>query len=477
MENLEIMLDKWLEEHKEEMIEELGKWVAHPSVSRADLAAPNAPYGPDCRKMLDFALERGRHYGFETTDYEGYCGDIHYGPTDHEIGFVGHLDVVPEGDGWIYPPYEMTQKDGFLIGRGVGDDKGPTIACLFLMRFFKENNIPLKHGLRLMMGCAEETGMADYEHYVSNNMGPIPEVSIVADSGFPVCYAQKGGFDAAFKIPAGKNIVDFKGGTVRNAIPDYAALTVSGVSLADAQRILKDADRVTVEADGDNVKIIGHGKAGHAAGPDPLVQNSAIIIAANAAVILEQEAGIDLGGCKVLHDTFPTAFGQGLGIDFEDEMSGKLTINAGIIRKEEGYLYLDIDIRYPVTDSDEAIEAQMRKRLAEYGAELVNVKVAKPYYIDPQDKKVVALMSAYKDLTGDDTPAFAMGGGTYSRVIPNAMSFGPGFMKKRIVPDFLPEGHGFAHGRDEVMYLDNWFTAFKIYVQSVARLDAVLGEE
>ena len=119
----------------------------------------------------------------------------------------------------------------------------------------------------------------------------------------------------------------------------------------------------------------------------------------------------------------------------------------------------------------------MRKRLAEYGAELVNVKVAKPYYIDPQDKKVVALMSAYKDLTGDDTPAFAMGGGTYSRVIPNAMSFGPGFMKKRIVPDFLPEGHGFAHGRDEVMYLDNWFTAFKIYVQSVARLDAVLGEE
>jgi len=477
MEKLEVLLDKWLEEHKEEMIEELGKWVNHPSVSRADLAAPGAPYGPDCRKMLDFALERGKHYGFETNDYEGYCGDIHYGPTDHEIGFIGHLDVVPEGDGWIYPPYEMSRKGDFLIGRGVGDDKGPTIACLFLMRFFKENNIPLKHGLRLMMGCAEETGMADYAHYIANNMGPIPEVSIVADSGFPVCYAQKGGFDAAFKIPAGKDIVDFKGGTVRNAIPDTAVLTVKGVTLEKAQEILKDCPRVTVEADGENVKIVGHGKAGHAAGPDPLVQNSAIIIAADAAVLLEEKAGLDLGGCKVLHETFPTAFGQGLGIDFEDEMSGKLTINAGIIRLEEGYLYLDIDIRYPVTDTSEAIEAQLRKRLAEFDSELVEVNATRPYYIDPQDKKVLALMSAYQELTGDDTPAFTMGGGTYSRVIPNAMSFGPGFMKGGHKQDFLPEGHGNAHGRDEVLSLEDWFTAFKIYVQSVARLDEAMSEE
>lgn len=474
MENLEMLFDQWLAEHKDEMIEELGKWVAIPSVSRADLAAPNAPYGPDCRKMLDFALERGRHYGFEAEDYEGYCGSLRYGPAEQEIGFVGHLDVVPEGDGWIYEPYHMNEKDGFLIGRGVGDDKGPTVMCLFLMRFFKENNIPLKHGLRLMFGCAEETGMADYAHYIEHNMGPIPEVSIVADSGFPVCYGQKGSFNATFKIPAGKNIVAYTGGTVRNAIPDYAALTVSGISLDKAQELLKDADRVSVEADGENVKIIGHGKAGHAAGPDPLVQNSAIIIAANAALLLEEKAGLDLAGCKFLSDAFPTAFGQGLGIDFEDDLSGKLTINAGVVKLEDGFIYLDIDIRYPVTQTSAAIGEQLTRRLAEYGVELVDVDTANPYYIDPNDKKVTALMSAYQEITGDDTPAFTMGGGTYSRVIPNAMSFGPGFMKGGHHQTFLPEGHGGAHGRDEVMNIEDWLTAFKIYVLSVARLDEVM---
>lgn len=476
MDNLEVMFDKWLAEHKQEMLDELALWVAHPSVSRADLAAPGAPYGPDCRKMLDFALERGRHYGFEVNDYEGYCCDIHYGPQDHEIGFVGHLDVVPEGDGWIYEPYKMNQHGEFLIGRGVGDDKGPTVMCLFLMRFFKENNITLKHGLRLMMGCAEETGMADYRHYMEHNMGPVPEVSIVADSGFPVCYAQKGSFNAAFKIPAGKNIVSFTGGTVRNAIPDAATLTVSGVSLADAQRILAGADRVSVEADGENVKIIGHGKAGHAAMPDPQVMNSAIVLCARAAAALEQEAGIDLTGCKCIAETFPTAFGQGLGIDFEDEMSGKLTINAGVVRKEGEHLFLDIDIRFPVSDTIEAIDAAMRARLAQFGAELVDIDTAKPYYIDPNDKKVLALMSAYRDITGDETPAFTMGGGTYSRVVPNAMSFGPGFMKGGHHQDFLPEGHGNAHGRDETMHIGDWLTAIKIYVLSVARLDEAMSE-
>ena len=176
------LLDRWIEEHKNEMIEELGLWVSQKSVSRVDLGKPGAPYGPDCRKMLDLALERCRHYGFETNDYEGYTGDARFGPTEHEISFVGHLDVVPEGEGWtVCQPYNMTQKDGFLFGRGVGDDKGPTIIALFILRFFKENNIPMKHGMRLMMGCSEETGMPDFRYYMEHKLGPDTELAIVWD--------------------------------------------------------------------------------------------------------------------------------------------------------------------------------------------------------------------------------------------------------------------------------------------------------
>ena len=61
----------WIEAHKAEYIAELQGIARIPSVSRADLAQPGAPFGPDCRKVLDYALERGRHYGFEVADHDG----------------------------------------------------------------------------------------------------------------------------------------------------------------------------------------------------------------------------------------------------------------------------------------------------------------------------------------------------------------------------------------------------------------------
>lgn len=473
---VEALVDQWIADHKEEMIEELKLWVSHPSVSRADLAKPGAPYGEDCRKMLDFALERGRHYGFRTEDHEGYCGDIYFGDGKDEIGIVGHLDVVPEGNHWIYEPYAPVVKDGFVIGRGAGDDKGPSIIGLFLMRFFKENNIPMKNTLRLMLGCSEETGMQDYEHYVGVMKGRVPAVSIVADAGFPVCYAQKGGYDAAFDIPAGKNIVDFAGGSVRNAIPDTAVLTVSGITLEKAKEALSGVERIDLEADGENVKIIGRGKAGHAAGPAKDAQNSAIAIAAAAAAVLEEKTGLDLGGCKFIAHAFEDAFGTNLGIKFADEMSGELTINAGVMHKVGNTLHLDIDIRFPVTMKGEDITAALEAHLVAAGAKLAEVHIANPYYIDPKDPKVTALLKAYRAVTGDMTEPYAMGGGTYSRVIPNAISFGPGFMRKGHKPDFLPEGHGNAHGPDEALSIEDWLTAFKIYILSVAELDEVMAQ-
>ena len=79
-------------------------------------------------------------------------------------------------------------------------------------------------------------------------------------------------------------------------------------------------------------------------------------------------------------------------------------------------------------------------------------------------------------MTGDMTEPYAMGGGTYSRVIPNAISFGPGLMRKVQKPDFLPEGHGNAHGPDEALSIEDWLTAFKIYILSVAELDEVMAQ-
>ena len=102
----------------------------------------------------------------------------------------------------------------------------------------------MKHGMRLMMGCSEETGMPDFRYYMEHKLGPDTDIAIVCDGGFPGGYAQKGFYTTTIHIPAGKDIVDFAGGTVHNAIPDTAVITVKGVTLEAAQAALKGADRV-----------------------------------------------------------------------------------------------------------------------------------------------------------------------------------------------------------------------------------------
>ncbi|MBQ8402786.1 MAG: M20/M25/M40 family metallo-hydrolase, partial [Clostridia bacterium] len=155
--------DEWLEAHKTEFITELQEMVRIPSVSRADLAKPGAPFGPDCRKMLDYALAHGKACGFDTADHDGYAGSIYMGDPENALGIIAHMDVVPVGDGWVYPPFEGTYvpEQDAMIGRGVGDNKGPGVAGLFAMRMLRDFGWPLKHGIRLICGCSEETGMQD----------------------------------------------------------------------------------------------------------------------------------------------------------------------------------------------------------------------------------------------------------------------------------------------------------------------------
>lgn len=471
MQDLNRDIDQWIQENKSDMIQELKDWVAHPSVSRADLAQEGAPYGKDCREMLDFALKRGNDYGFRTANHQGYCGDIFYGDEPEELGLVCHLDVVPEGEGWIYEPYHAVEKDGFLIGRGVSDNKGAAIQALWALRFFRENALPLKKTLRLMLGCAEETGMADYKHYIGEQKGKVPSVSIVADVAFPVCYAQKGGYDASLLVPAGKDIVEFRAGKVRNSVPSTAELVLRNVSVEQAKEALGGQEGIEIAAkksdEGTYVKITGHGKGGHAAFPEGTINAIRKVAAAVADSGLTEAA--DLGGLSVIAESFSSPYGSGLGIDFEDEESGKLTVNAGIIAKEGEHLKVDIDIRYPIHYTAEQIGAAITEKLKSKGVKITDIRTADPYYIDPNDEKVKTLTEIYHEVTGRKEQPYSMGGGTYSRVIPNAISYGPGIPGGR-KPDFLPEGHGNAHGLDEALDIEEWLTGLKIYILTIQRL-------
>ena len=87
-------------------------------------AAEGAPYGIPCRDSLDHVLKTAADLGFRTENVDGHMGWCEYGEGEEMIAVLGHLDVVPAGDGWTCDPYGGEIRDGKIWGRGTTDDKG-----------------------------------------------------------------------------------------------------------------------------------------------------------------------------------------------------------------------------------------------------------------------------------------------------------------------------------------------------------------
>ena len=73
------------------------------------------------------------------------------------IVLSGHTDVVPvDGQKWASNPFELSERDGRLYGRGTCDMKGFIAVALALVPQFKAAN--LKTPIHLALSCDEEVG-------------------------------------------------------------------------------------------------------------------------------------------------------------------------------------------------------------------------------------------------------------------------------------------------------------------------------
>ena len=178
-----MMNQAWIQEHVDSFIAENREALLRDMKTVIDIdsveapAEPNAPYGAGVRKALDAALAIARDLGLSTGECDGYMGyaDVK-GDSDTQLATITHLDVVPAGNGWDSDPFDMIEKEGWLIGRGVSDDKGPALLTLYMAKFFKEycdqTGETLPYTLRVLLGCSEETGMTDVDYYLERN--PMP---------------------------------------------------------------------------------------------------------------------------------------------------------------------------------------------------------------------------------------------------------------------------------------------------------------
>jgi len=301
-----------------------------------------------------------------------------------------------------------------------------------------------------------------------------PKVSLVQDAFFPVNYGQKGSIDGMLAFPAGGNLLAFDAGSVRNVIPDLAECVVARPTdqVRAAFAALPEAltAPITIEAAGDHTKLSAVGRSGHAA--FPAGGENAILYLARAL----SAAGILTGDCadaiREIAALTADPYGQSEGVAYSDEISGDLTLVYAVAHLRDGVLSLSVDCRSSITCDGEKLEAALRADWARRGAEITHFERTAPFYIPKDDPRVVAMQALYHAATGRDDVPYTMGGGTYSRVVPNAISFGPGMPGEK--PDraaFLPAGHGGAHGRDESVDIESLCVGCAIYAAAIAALD------
>lgn len=452
-------IDAYIAENKEQLLQDIAALVAIDSVEGTP--EEGAPFGAGPRAALDKTLELAAGMGLATRNCENYIGYAELAGADPEkyLATICHVDVVPVGNGWSQDPFKMQIRDGWMIGRGVADDKGPMVATLYALKFLKEEGVSLRYPIRAMVGDNEETHMNDVEYYLKNY--PAPVFCFTPDAEFPVCNGEKGHFGAELVSPVcNGEIKEFEGGVANNAVPDRASALVE----TDITK-LKNAPNITLEPEGNGVRIRGWGKSGHAAMPEGTVNAISLIVNCllKSGVCTPQEEAY----LNVLHTLHADTDGSALGIAADDGLFDPLTIIGGTIEMADGVIRQSFDCRYPTNTDPEKMTAAIRK-VCGGAATLENVSSRVPFYIDADSPAIQTLINTYNDVTGEGKKPFTMGGGTYARHFPYAVSFGPEHTDIEI-PSFA----GPMHGANEGTPFEKLIEALKIYILALLRLQEI----
>nr|WP_315020269.1 dipeptidase PepV [uncultured Aminipila sp.] len=482
---------KLIEEYKDEMIKTVQELVAIKSIE--DKPVTDAPFGKGVAEAFQYMLKKAESEGFDTENVDNYGGHIEFGgyllddegkitgTSEEVMGIIGHLDVVPEGTGWEYEPYSGVIADGKIFGRGTIDNKGPVVAAFFAMKALKDSGYIPEKKVRLILGLDEETNWKGMKHYLSKVKAP--DFGFTPDAEYPAIHGEKGimVFQLAKKIgkTTGKGIElrSLKGGNAANMVADYARAVIRAdkmeaydkvKELAANYRNVKCAEegqiafgaKLNCKGVGKSLEIVAQGVSAHGATPECGVNaitvlmdflNEIDIINDDVNEFVEfynQHIGFELDG---------TAMGCGLS----DEPSGKLIFNVGKIELEGEAVMLTINIRFPVTYSEDVVYEAMMPVINKYNMGVIKIKAQDPIYMPKDDPMIKTLMDIYGEHTGDrESEPIVIGGGTYARATKNIVAFGSVFPGE---PDL-------AHQKNEYIDIDNLLLNAKIFADAIYRL-------
>ena len=442
-------------EYKDEVVKEIQNAVRVKSVKEAPL--PGMPFGEGPAKALDHFMNLAEKLGFKAEKFDNYAMHIDMGEGKETLGILAHVDVVPEGDNWTYPPYSGTIADGKIYGRGTLDDKGPAIISLFAMKAIADSGIKLNKKIRMILGADEESGSACLKYYFGELKMPYPDIAFTPDSSFPVTYAEKG--MVRVKIKKKFNTLQdvvIKGGNAFNSVPNEA----HGVIPVNMLGEVKNKNKVEFIREGNIYKIFSAGIPAHGAYPSKGYNAVSALFEVLKNIEVKNE---ELKGLVTFFDKFVKmeTDGKSFGVKCTDGETGELTLNLGKMSLENNELEICLDMRVPVKIELDKIEETIKKNTEDYGYEFELYSKTKPLYVAKDSFLVSTLMNIYKELTGDNAAQpVAIGGGTYAKYAKNAVAFGA----------LLPDQEDRMHQRDEYLEISKIDKLLQIYVEAIYRL-------
>ncbi len=419
--------------NKNLLIEDVLQVVKYESVKGQPLEG--MPEGEKVNEVLEHVLTLGEQRGFKTKNLGGHAGYIEYGEGKDYVAVLGHLDVVPVGEGWTKSPHGEISGDR-IYGRGTMDDKGPMMAAFHGLMAIKEENLKLNHRIRLIFGTSEETGGDDIRNYLKTEDQPVS--GFTPDAEFPAIHAEMGILVIKISKEVSKTLLALEGGQAVNMVPDYAYATFMENGVEKTLRMTGVSAHGSTPIKGKNaISMLLH----------QLVEEKALESIKDTLSVLDYNLTRDLDG-------------KNLGVDFEDDPSGKLVLNLGKIKLENGKLDTYINIRYPVTIKKEQVTGQIEKTFQAQGFVVETMGHDGPLYYEKNDPMIRKLMAVYAHETGDQSEPLAIGGGTYAKMMKNIVAFGPQ----------LPGREETIHQLDEYILIEDLLTCAKIYAHAMAEL-------
>ncbi len=445
--------------YKEDILDACREIIKIPSVVDFDKSSKEMPFGPEAYKALEWILNKAKQLGFTTkmcsSNKAGYA---EYGEGKDYVAVVAHVDIVPAGNEWDTNPFELIEKDGRYYARGIADDKGSCVVALYCLKALKDSGVIGKHRIRCIFGSGEEVNSDDISSYFDEE--PYPIMSFTPDSDYGLCNAEKG----IFRVKISENgkpytvVKEFKAGNAANSVPDraFAVVECSDVEFKNLTENIKKSDnKFECKRTADCIEITSFGKSSHAMEPHKGINAACTLINLLVDSFGEHKVGKFYSFVNK-YIGFETD-GASLGIKCQDEISGGLTVNLGLINIKNGTCNLTLDMRSPVTFDIKDIYNKLENTIASLDS--ISVKLSDtvaPLYQSKDSELIKRLSKSYKTVTGKDIEIYSCGGGTYARSLAGTgVAFGPSFSDNSI------------HEKNENVLADEFWLHSEICLQAM----------